>query len=213
MEWRDMPFVVDYLRRGDVFVDVGANIGVYSLLASTIPDVTILAFEPSSLAYQRLLENLRINGLNQVKAHNIALGSADRTGYLTTDKDTTNRIVDPENTNSRFIEPVTVRSLDSFFREYHVQKPSLIKIDVEGHELAVLEGAWETITAARPVLIIEQNRPGQLRKLLGTLGYRFYRYVPADRALVLTEERENDQNLIAIHHDTSACQRVASPEA
>src|SRR5207253_10176338 len=85
MEWREMPFVLDYLRPGDVFIDVGANIGVYSLLASTIPDVEIVAFEPATLAYQRLLENVRINGLHQVSAHNLAISSADRNGYVTTD--------------------------------------------------------------------------------------------------------------------------------
>ena len=62
-EWEHMCFVCDFIRPGDTFVDVGANVGTYSLLAAAIPDVRIVAFEPSTLASRRLQENVDLNGL------------------------------------------------------------------------------------------------------------------------------------------------------
>jgi hypothetical protein len=97
-------------------------------------------------------------------------------------------------------------------REHHVDGPTIMKIDVEGHEIAVLEGAWETITALKPVLIIEQNRPGELRSMLGELGYGFYRYIPVSRTLELTGEGEQEQNVIAIFDRAGARLRIASPK-
>src|SRR3712207_8823650 len=62
-EYEEMSFVRAYLRPGDLFIDVGANVGVYSLWAAETDSVTVLAFEPSSTTYRRVLENVQLNGL------------------------------------------------------------------------------------------------------------------------------------------------------
>ena len=63
-EWHDMRFLLDFLRPGDLF-DVGANVGVYSLLACTVAGTQVVAFEPGRLAYERLHENIALNSLTQ----------------------------------------------------------------------------------------------------------------------------------------------------
>ena len=77
-DWHDMGFVKHYLRRGDNFVDVGANIGLYSLLASTLigSTGTVDAFEPTPSTALRLQENLDLNGINCVRVHQLAVGNA-----------------------------------------------------------------------------------------------------------------------------------------
>jgi FkbM family methyltransferase len=206
LEWWESRFTLDFLRPGDIFVDVGANVGVYSLLASTRPAVRVLAFEPSTLAYKRLTENIRLNGLGQIRAINVALGTADGAGLLTTDCDTTNRLV---NEADGTVERVVVRSLDSFIDDDQRAAVALLKIDVEGHEPEVLAGCRRLLAAQSPALIVEQSRPTELRAVLAPLGYRFFRYTPDDWRLVEVGLDEPEVNVIAVRNLDAALERLA----
>ena len=89
---------------------------------------------------------------------------------------------------------VKIRTLDSFSL-----KPIAIKIDVEGYELEVIEGALETIKAHKPLLMIEMNNQEEFLPLLDSLGYGFYRYDPKTKTLIQFPENETYLNVICLH--------------
>ena len=158
-DYHEMNFMKRYLLPGDSFVDVGANIGVYSLLAASLigPSGDIQAFEPGQIARSRLYENILLNQLNNVKVHECAL--SDEVGFVNflTDKDTTNRmILVKDNGKSSTLVP-TARMDDVLTNEF-----TLGKIDIEGAEILAFKGAMRLLSEANPpVWIIEIN--GALR--------------------------------------------------
>jgi Methyltransferase FkbM domain len=96
-DYHEMRFMAGYLRPGDAFIDVGANIGVYSLFAESLVGRAgrIVAFEPGLRAAARLRENVILNGLRNIEVREEAVGAKARTVTLTLDRDTMNRVVPP----------------------------------------------------------------------------------------------------------------------
>src|SRR3954452_10069425 len=89
-----MNFLLDFLRAGDLFIDVGANAGVYTMLAAALADVAVIALEPSEVAWLRLIENIELNGYEGVvTAVRAAASTAPKELLLTRGQDTVNRIV------------------------------------------------------------------------------------------------------------------------
>jgi FkbM family methyltransferase len=156
-EFDEMMFVVHSLSPGDLFVDVGANVGAFSVLASGVANAHTIAFEPSPGTFQRLQQNIRLNGLQEkVAARNKALGG--RTGKIefTEGLGTENRVTDRAN-RGQTVE-VELSTLD---HELRGEKPVLIKIDVEGFESEVLSGSGSTLTCSSLcAMIIERNDSG-----------------------------------------------------
>ena len=94
-EAADMAFVLHLLRPGDLFLDVGANVGSYTVLASGVAQAHTLALEPIPATFERLLRNLRMNDLlDRVDARRLAVGATTGTVPFTASRDTTNRAVD-----------------------------------------------------------------------------------------------------------------------
>ena len=141
-------------KKGDVVLDVGAHYGFYSLLASCLVGVKgcVLAFEPHLHNYRRLAANLRLNGIKNVKAFNLALGEFNGRAKLYTDGES--------GAYSTFFkrgaryQKVRMVRLDTVATQMGLEKLDLIKIDIEGAELSVLEGARETIQKFKPKLTI-----------------------------------------------------------
>jgi len=125
----------DYCQPGDVAVDVGANVGEVSIILSRRAGVRgqVFAFEPNPRIYRYLLGNLSLNGCTNVTAHNLAVGAAVGPVRMSDDKvDDMNRVVD-----AGAIEvPCTTLDAQSF-----PDRIAFLKVDVEGSELRVLEGA------------------------------------------------------------------------
>jgi FkbM family methyltransferase len=157
------------LKAGDTFWDIGANIGLYSLLASGIvgPDGRVFSFEPSPDAFSLLSANIR--GLQSLRAIQCGVGNADTdaafaaqgaSGGASFVEEVTklNQSFLPE-TPIRKVE-VNIRKLDTLLKE--LEPPHLVKIDVEGFEFEVLKGACDLLSTARPSLIIEIH-PLQLK--------------------------------------------------
>lgn len=195
-EWREMRFVLDFLKPGDVFIDVGANIGVYSLLACSVDDVVVWAFEPSTSAAQRAEENIVLNSLqSRVRLRKRAVGAALGPGRLTVGMDAVNRLVRVE--EGIRCEPVQVVTLDSEIPSADADRTSLVKIDVEGGEEAVLQGAQELLQRREAVFIVERNFPTELAALFSAIDYAPYEYDPVEKALVPVSARDTtNQNLI-----------------
>ncbi len=97
-EFESMALALHLLRPNNLFLDVGANIGSYSILAASI-GAKCIAFEPVPTTYEHLLENINLNGFrNFIDARNVAIGDKKGRLRMTTGFDTTNRVIqDSEN--------------------------------------------------------------------------------------------------------------------
>jgi len=146
-----------YLRPslGDVVIDVGAHYGFYTLLTSKIIGKSgcVLAFEPNPANFQGLLKNIQLNESTNVKAINVALGNFDGKTKLYLWNDTGGHSTVFKRQNWMLVE---MRKLDDMIEASKLRKVKgmLIKIDAEGAELKVLEGAMNTIKAFKPKLTI-----------------------------------------------------------
>jgi len=148
------------LKPGMVFLDIGAYHGIYSLVAAKRlgEDGQIVAFEPSPEARQRLLTNLRCNGIHSVKVESEAIssGTSTATFFEVVSGDTTrNGLRPPSSEDVVSPVPVRTRSLDEYISETGLQGIDLVKLDVEGGELEVLAGATRVLKEFRPVFICE----------------------------------------------------------
>jgi FkbM family methyltransferase len=167
------------IRPGATVLDIGANIGAHTLFFARAvgPSGAVVAIEPQRAAYQLLCTNLALNECNNVRTIQAGAGAAPGRAFLTA--------VDyakPGNFGGVALteqagEPTEIITVDSLrLNECH-----LIKIDVEGHETAVIAGARETIERLRPVLYVENDRrskSAELIRQIRTLGYELYWHCP-----------------------------------
>ncbi|WP_224813481.1 FkbM family methyltransferase [Hasllibacter sp. MH4015] len=154
---------------GATFVDAGANIGNHAVyFAKLCRAAHVHAFEAMPHMQAVLGRNAELNGPDQITVHPFALGAAEGTADVA--------IFNPANLGSTTLEAgragsIPVRTLDSFA----LQDVAFIKIDVEGMQDAVLDGARDTIARCRPTMVIEAFDRGEERvktqTLLGELGY------------------------------------------
>jgi FkbM family methyltransferase len=165
------------VRPGAVVYDIGANVGFLTLIAARLAGSNgrIFAFEPLQENFGLLEHNLQINGLANVISRNIALAAHDGTEDFVVSANATfgglaTAAVKVENQVGRI--EVQVRRLDSLVEQESLPLPNLIKIDVEGAEERVLEGAMQTIAKAKPVLLIELHGTNTtISEKLTKLGY------------------------------------------
>jgi len=156
-EFEDMSFLLHFLRAEDTFFDVGANVGSYTILASGVKKAKTIAFEPIKVTWDILSKNVMLNHLEDlVICRNNAVGSEEKDLYFTDNQDTTNHVVTSIQENSSVVNVIT---LNSFYKEH---KPNLIKIDVEGFENEVVNGASQLLNDNQlKAIIIELNGSGE----------------------------------------------------
>ena len=149
LEWPEVHCWRRVLREGDLFVDIGANIGVYSIWAIEL-GASVVAVEADPEAAGMLRENLRLNGYEQC-ARVVEAAVADRPGTMrfTTDLGVENHLVLDDAATGPLRE-VPVTTLDSLLGD---RSAAGAKIDVEGAEALVLQGARHTLAEGRIALI------------------------------------------------------------
>ena len=196
------------LKSGDYFIDVGANIGIYSLVASKIvgPSGSVLSFEPVSSIFDKLTKNIAINAPSNISTVNAALSSfSGSTEILSIKVDQFrqgtstlqfNDNVQELGEDAFYKERVTVVTLDHFLDQKQLESLKFIKIDVEGHELKVLEGAKSTILKLKPFLLLEHDQSRlnfmeisevDFRNLFMSLGYLCYEIIFTKNKINLRE--------------------------
>lgn len=142
-----------YIKRGDVVFDIGAATGYYTMLSSHLVGETgkVVAFEPEPKNYRTLTSHVRANRLRQVTTLNHALGGeAGKLRFGGGSGSGTSRLC-----SNGEIE-VEVRTLDTVAAELQL-RPTHMKIDVEGAELALLLGGKTTIQSAKPILFLSTH--------------------------------------------------------
>ena len=148
------------VRLNDVFIDIGANIGYFSLLSATISSsVKVISFEPVKDIFQKMKENFSINDCKNIEAINAAVGEINELRELfVSDADNLgmSSFHQPENYSGRK-EKVEVVVIDDWFNTSGLSKIDLIKLDIEGSELAALKGMKGVLEKQKPVLLVEIN--------------------------------------------------------
>lgn len=165
------------LRRGMTFVDVGAHVGYYSLLAAQVvgPTGLVVSFEPSPDNFALLTENVRLNGFSKtILTEHAALGAECGeanlylSSYNTGDHRMYSTLPDDDNTFNagarRRSVQVSVASLDEYLSRRGISQVDMIKIDVQGAEMDVLKGMKGTLLhKPQPILFTEFWPHGLLR--------------------------------------------------
>lgn len=170
--------MVRHLERGGVFYDVGANVGFFALLAAHLVGLReghVYAFEPAPENASAIIGNSQLNGIPNITVIAKAVGAQSGHGRL--------QVVDDQSwskleeyglhPNTEAIIDVELVALDDLVGAGEIRPPTLIKIDVEGAELAVLQGSRTTIAEHRPAIICElHDTHREFLAMVEELGYR-----------------------------------------
>ncbi len=177
-EFFDMMVPLHFLRGGDLFLDIGANVGSYTVLASGVCGTKTIAFEPDPATLCGLKRNVEINGLNErVQVYECALGGAKGEAVFTVGLGAENRLATGSGQKTR---PVRMERLDEIAGD---AQPAMMKVDVEGAELGVLRGA-ERVLANPSLKVIElETVVPESAEILSRRGFETACYDPFHRTL------------------------------
>jgi FkbM family methyltransferase len=163
-EYKTLELVRNNIKDGDIVMDVGANIGLFSLLVSRHvgEQGKVFAFEPTEETYNLLLRNIELNGNKNI--HPFKLPLADKKmrikmvnpGKSNHYKDAFNRIAEIQKTEIADSTMYT-STLDAFVIENCIERIDFIKVDIEGSELLFFKGAINTLSIMKPKIIFEAN--------------------------------------------------------
>lgn len=169
-------------KSSEVIFDVGANTGIYSLLAKCVnPNARVYAFDPVERVYEKLVKNIEINNYDIV-AEKLALSNFDGEAVIyDDDSEHTYSVAVNKNVsvgNQSLVEvPISVMKFSTYIEQKKLNKIDLVKIDVETHELEVLNGMEDYLKRYKPNILIEvlNDEIGNgILKLFTNLDYDFY---------------------------------------
>jgi len=213
-EPNEMLFLRQYLKKGMVFIDVGAHIGLYTIFAAPLigKQGKIFSFEPSNREFKILKKNTK--RMKGVTALRLALSDSnkDKTLHIADDyhsgHNTIEQFTYPE-TKTVSSEEVPAITLDEFSSGHNLTRLDVLKIDVEGHESSVIDGGLKTIKKFRPLIIIEVSDYTPLQQL-EKLGYSFNVFSLATAELIsLTRFNISGGNLNVIAFPNQSAQKVS----
>jgi len=163
----EVKLLKSVLEPEHVFFDIGANIGVFTLIAAKrVKDGKVHAFEPSEFHVKKLQENVRINGFQNIVINPVGLSNsaACRKLYFPKLKESMTNTgqasfyVLEGKTAEYDEERVTTIRLDDYVEEKALQRMDVMKIDVEGAEMEILEGGLKTLNTFRPRVMMEVSK-------------------------------------------------------
>lgn len=208
-----MDMMLRLIKPGDIIVDIGANIGWYSLnLAKSINNIQIHAFEPIPRTFDYLTRNLALNNIVNVNAHNLGISeeAKELTFYYDSEdagSTSINNLLGKENIQQVKGQVIT---LDHFI-SYEKTAVDFIKCDVEGAELLVLKGSEETLKTHKPIVFAEMLRkwalkfnyhPNQIIEFMNKLGYHcFIMKNGSLEAFHVMNEQTVETNFIFLHNE------------
>jgi len=207
------------------FVDLGSYNGLFSIaFGSKFSNAKIFAVEPNPINYIRLEKNIALNKIGNIESLNI--GISDRKDNIDFYLQAGEKITTVSSFTRKFTERHTIGeietvkvetdTLDNLYSELNLM-PDLIKIDVEGHELSVLNGGKNMLRKCKPIILCEiftrkfqsdneyqqsANEACQIDQLLKSLGYDLYVYLGKELVKVNTLNYENpNRNYLLIHQE------------
>jgi len=181
----EMACLKTILSPGSVFIDAGANVGIYTLAASRIVGEAgrVLAFEPSVQSFPALEKNIALNSLTNVRAFPVALTQKNGRAWLHRGPNPTLNSLGRDPSWKEDGEEIVTKTLDQALHHAGVDRVDVIKMDVQGAEELELRGAWNIVRSARPIVIFEVWPEGAVLlglspngawELLESAGYKFF---------------------------------------
>jgi FkbM family methyltransferase len=207
-EWEESLFLVRYLNKSDLFLDIGANNGHYSLLASGICCSQTIAVEPIPTTVEQLKQNVDLNGLNNlVTILEIGLASTAGCLFFSKNNGTMNKIVSEYADGCITVDVQTLDQLSVI--------PNVIKIDVEGFEYDVFRGGGRILSNPElNVIICEINftlrvgvNSSDILNLLKSYGFDPYLY-DGRELILLKSHNESTYNTIFVRNIDNVNQRL-----
>ena len=211
-------FIGSLLQPGDTFIDIGAHVGYFSMLAAALvgPTGAVFSFEPDATNYAHLIDHIEVNRATSIRPMHMAVGATPGVAefFVNADNDGGHALWEvgrhPFNERSRespTSRRVYVTSLDHIFADRDMSRLRAIKIDAEGAEFAILVGARGLLRQYRvPFVIAEVNRFGleslgaserHLRGVMSDLGYETYLFQPGQTFLQrLTADETPETNYV-----------------
>ncbi len=194
------------LKPGDTVYDIGSNVGVYTVfLAKVVGDTgSIIAFEPHPATYQLLLENIKLNGLLNVRPFQKAVGERNSQEKLYIGELIANYSLLAGGVESRGgqsappFQIVEVVAGDAFAQAQGLPAPCAVKIDVEGFEYAVMKGLRQALSnpgcrmvccEVHPKFLPPEVKAKDIRDFLASLGYQRMEGEPSESAYHLVAYR------------------------
>jgi FkbM family methyltransferase len=177
---------IKIVASADVFIDIGANRGYYSLVAlSSSKSINVHSFEVNQKTVSKLESHLSQFKNRQIEVHDLALGSYNGTATLHSYEDFgsgADTLFPLEKYGKTRSLEVPVRTLDSIFENVDLATTYVMKIDVEGGELDIIRGGAYFIAQANPIILMEVNvqmlnpsgGPAEVRKVLASLDYQLF---------------------------------------
>lgn len=174
-------------KKGDVVLDVGANIGYYSILMSTLvgKEGKVICFEPTQHYGKILDKNIKVNNLTNVETYRIGLSNREQELEIQIGVNSATLHV-PGKKKLISSEKIKLQTLDDFIDDHPLSKIDFIKIDVDGHEPLFLEGAKNTIDKYQPNILLEVSHPHYLNA--GYTAWDFYEFLKSKGFYIYHEE-------------------------
>ena len=210
MDWPEFKFLERYLQFTDTVIDIGANIGIYVLWISKFTG-NVIAFEPDPTNALRLQQQIDLNNLTVV-VERCAVSNVNGTVGFSTGKDMENHIVQDNG-------KCDVRSVR--LDDYGLERIHFLKVDVEGAEILVLQGAERLLSGhCVDVIQLEFNLGSpsyfgssdeSVLRLLEHHGYELFQYSPTQNRLVRFEIGSNEHsNALAIYDHAFVAGRISA---
>ena len=209
-EYGEMNFLLDNLKDNDTFIDVGANIGVFSLLASSkIKKGKVFAFEPSPKILAQLYANIALNQKTDriLVAEKAVSNKSKQVNFDISDRADYNHLSFNSSVKKTTLQ-VKTTTLDKFIKDVGIKHVKLIKIDVEGAEMLVLKGLKQSLLTKKiDMLIVEVNESAALsfgfstKDILSCLeeyGFKNYMFDKNYNLVDFVMEKNTGWNVIAI---------------
>lgn len=194
------------LRSGDIYYDIGSNTGIFSIDAAiTIPNLTVYAFEPQPSLTNHIRRSIDANNLQRVKCLELMLGREEGETTLYLSRQAIRASMIPLERGFQQLR-LPMRTVDSLISSGEIEAPDVIKIDVEGAETKVFEGARQTLRTNNPSVIFEADEnlvrfgvevQNVFDSLLQATRYRFYAIEP-DGYLSIARHPYNCKNYLAL---------------
>jgi FkbM family methyltransferase len=198
-------FVESNLGPGDVFIDVGAHVGYFTLLAARRvgPTGSVLSLEPNPSTALQLRENLHRSHLQNVLVEETASGESEQIVqlYLHTESNSSMASLSRANATGGASVQVPCTTLDLLCQQRGLTRVSVVKIDVEGAELLVLRGMKRVMNEMRPLIVLELES-----RLLEGLG------TPVQAVLALLEESDYSVAPLGGHSNYVCTPRVRAAQ-
>jgi FkbM family methyltransferase len=147
------------VKTGWTVIDVGANIGYYSLLLGQWvgPKGSVHAFEPQPVIFEQLCRHIILNKIDWIKPHQRALGDTIEQRFMTDIPEWNKGMQRIATDKDKGVNQVEITTLDEFVKYEELDRIDFIKVDIEGYEFKFLKGAKQSLNKFRPLILIELN--------------------------------------------------------